>query len=213
MSNRVTGCQKGFHKQLELFNWHRVLEQFEDVNSQTGGTVVLVEGFWSVLRLQAMTIPSVALMGLSISDAQIHLLLEGGIRSVIVMLDGDDEGQAAMETLVPRLASHFFTRCIVLPEGNKPDDVDQSVLKEVKALCAKIEFQTASTPPAKDEHQSVAKRKPARKRTGGNATGRKNIQPSAKAPKQAADVKQSPSTGYALPRTSATASFGWTNIK
>ena len=85
---------KGFHKQLELFNWHRVREQFDDCD-----TVVLVEGFWSVLRLQAMTIPCVALMGLSVSDAQIRLLREGGIRSLIVMLDGDDEGRAASETV------------------------------------------------------------------------------------------------------------------
>ena len=133
VSNRVIDCQKGFHKQLELFNWHRVLEQFGGY----GETVVLVEGFWSVLRLQAMTIPSVALMGLSISDAQIRLLLEGGIRSVIVMLDGDDEGQAAMETMVPRLASHFFTRSDNAAGWHQSRMMwTCQVLNEVKALCA-----------------------------------------------------------------------------
>ncbi len=147
---------KGFHKQLELFNWHRVLEQFEDTK-----TIVLVEGFWSVLRLQAMAIPSVALMGLSISEAQIRLLTEGGIRSVIVMLDGDDEGYSAGETLVPQLASHFFTRSFDLPKGKKPDDVEGSVLNEVKALCVETSFESSrelkprQNPPVQNKAKQV----------------------------------------------------------
>lgn len=122
---------KGFNKQLELYNWHRIREEFADME-----TIVLVEGFWTVLRLQAMTIPSVALMGLSISDAQIRLLLEGGIRSLIIMMDGDEAGQQAIQALLPKLASHFFIRSIPMPDGVKPDQVDVSVLAQVKALCA-----------------------------------------------------------------------------
>lgn len=122
---------KGFNKQLELYNWHRIREEFADME-----TIVLVEGFWTVLRLQAMTIPSVALMGLTISDAQIRLLFEGGIRSLIIMMDGDEPGQQALQTLLPKLASHFFIRSIPLPDGVKPDQVYVSVLTQVKALCA-----------------------------------------------------------------------------
>lgn len=121
---------KGFQKQLELFNWHRVRQQFEGNTS-----IVLVEGFWSVLRLQAMTIPSVALMGLDLSDAQIRLLSGGGIRSVVVMLDGDEQGQAASQKIVLKLASHFFTRSISLPVGRKPDNADIYHLQQLKALC------------------------------------------------------------------------------
>jgi len=148
---------KGFHKQLELFNWHRVQEQFEDTK-----TIVLVEGFWSTLRLQAMTIPCVALMGLSISEAQIRLLIEGGIRSVIVMLDGDDEGRLAGETLVPQLASHFFTRSVDLPKGKKPDDVDATVLNEVKALCVETSFE--SSPEIKPRQKPAAQKRQRQKK-------------------------------------------------
>ena len=82
-----------------------------------------------------MTIPSVALMGLAISDAQIQLLLEGGIRSVIVILDGDDEGRVALGTVLAKLSSHFFTRSIHLPNDQKPDDCDMEILNAVKLLC------------------------------------------------------------------------------
>ena len=144
---------KGFQKQLELFNWHRVRKEFTDANSHTIGTIVLVEGFWSVLRLHVHAIPAVALMGLSISDAQIRLLSKGGIGSVLLMLDGDKEGKAASEVILPKLASHFFTRLICLPQGIKPDEAEQSVLNEVKALCAG----TASQPQAKAQEKAVGK--------------------------------------------------------
>ena len=200
---------KGFHKQLELFNWHRVLEQFEDAE-----TVVLVEGIWSVLRLQAMTIPSVALMGLSISDAQIRLLQEGGIRSVIVILDGDDEGQAAMETMVPRLASHFFTRSIRLPEGKKPDDCDLALLAKVKALCA----DARSEPP-----NNATKRKPGKKNPA-NPEANSGVAPNGKSgatsqksngqvePNSTSTAKPVNRKGYALPTTKATASLNWSGF-
>lgn len=121
---------KGFQKQLELFNWHRVKEQFEGNTS-----IVLVEGFWSVLRLQAMTIPSVALMGLELSDAHIRLLQDGNIRSVVVMLDGDDQGQVAAKKIIAKLAPYFFTRSIPLQSEEKPDNVGMDVLQKLKALC------------------------------------------------------------------------------
>jgi DNA primase len=188
---------KGFQKQLE--------------------TVVLVEGYWSVLRLQAMTIPSVALMGLSISDAQIRLLSEGGIRSVIVILDGDDEGQAAMQTMVPRLASHFFTRSIRLPQGNKPDDVDQSVLNEVKAHLVqeqgidamdKSDGRRDSKSLKKAKSQSTVRRKPSNKSKKTRSKDTQVLKPNQRSKTDQGCSNQ----GYALPPSSATASFGWTGM-
>ncbi len=172
---------KGFQKQLELYNWHRVLEQFEDTTS-----IVLVEGFWSVLRLQAHAIPSVALMGISISDAQIRLLLEGGIRSVIVIMDGDEEGQAAQSALVPKLSSYFFTRSIRLSNGIKPDEVDRCILDEVKALCAEPQLQ--------QELHSKSKRSKVR-------CSSDQIQ---------SDEMQNGQRSYALPSTKVSASLRWT---
>lgn len=122
---------KGFSKQLELYNWHRIAEQFGD-----SPCVVLVEGFWSVLRLHASCVPAVGLMGTALSDAHIRLLLEGGIRSVIVIMDGDDEGRGASAIIAAQLSAYFFTRCIMLPNGIKPDEMDDTTLTIVKSLCA-----------------------------------------------------------------------------
>lgn len=117
-----------FCKQLELYNWHRLRASQGD----TCKSVVIVEGFWSVLRLWSLGLPVVALMGRSISEAQIRLLHEGGVRFVIILLDGDDEGRAAVTDCLPRLASSFFTRSIDLPDGSKPDDCDQQILFDLR---------------------------------------------------------------------------------
>jgi DNA primase len=58
---------KGFHKTLELFNLHRVKKTRH---------LVVVEGFFSAIRLHGLCVPSVALMGSSMSEEQIELLRE-----------------------------------------------------------------------------------------------------------------------------------------
>lgn len=137
----------GFKKQLELYNLHRVTAKFADAK-----TIILVEGFWSVLRLHSLTrsvkgktrvklkakpsaktntkskslitgIPTVGLMGLTISMAQIALLKEAGFENIVVMLDGDEEGRKATQKLVSELSKHFFVKDANLSEDSKPDDV------------------------------------------------------------------------------------------
>jgi hypothetical protein len=68
-----------FQKSRVLFNLHRVPE---------GEHVVLVEGYWSAIRLHALGIPIAALMSWSVSPEQIALLRESGIRFVTLLLDG-----------------------------------------------------------------------------------------------------------------------------
>ncbi|MGE5271709.1 MAG: CHC2 zinc finger domain-containing protein, partial [Thiohalocapsa sp.] len=75
-----------FEKSRVLFNLHRV----SDVEH-----VVLVEGYWSVFRLHALGMPVAALMGSSVSEAQLAVLRERGTRRVTLLLDGDDAGGAA----------------------------------------------------------------------------------------------------------------------
>lgn len=137
----------GFKKQLELYNLHRVTAKFPDAK-----TIILVEGFWSVLRLHSLTrsvkgktkvklkaktniktntkskplvtgIPTVGLMGLTISMPQIELLKERGFENIVVMLDGDEEGRKATQRLVCELSKYFFVKDANLPDGSKPDDV------------------------------------------------------------------------------------------
>lgn len=142
----------GFKKQLELYNLHRVTANFPDAKK-----IILVEGFWSVLRLHSLTrsvkgktkvklkaktniktntkskplitgIPTVGLMGLTISKPQIELLKETGFENIVVMLDGDEEGRKATQRLVCELSKYFFVKDANLPEGSKPDDVAKEYL-------------------------------------------------------------------------------------
>lgn len=112
---------KGFHKSVELFNLHRV---------KACRHLYLVEGYFGAMRLHAERVPAVALMGSSISDAQVALLREHcpALRHVSVMLDGDEAGRNASEAVASRLARHWWTRIVALPEGTQPDTVELEVL-------------------------------------------------------------------------------------
>jgi DNA primase len=108
-----------FQKSRVLYNLHRV---------ENPEHVVLVEGFWSAIRLHALGVPVMALMGWSISAEQVALLLRRGVRSVVVLLDGDDAGYQARERVVPPLAEQFFVSAPKLPAGMKPDILDEADL-------------------------------------------------------------------------------------
>ena len=65
----------GFHKELELFNLHRVMRCRH---------LVVVEGYFGAIRLHGLRIPAVALMGSSISIHQLELLAHANARHVTV---------------------------------------------------------------------------------------------------------------------------------
>ena len=115
---------KGFHKSLELFNLHRV---------KGCRHVVVVEGFFGALRLHSLRKPAVALMGSSMSDAQVKLLEEHcpELRHVTVMLDGDEAGRSAAEGVAVKLARHWWVRIVSLPDGGQPDTVELDVLEHL----------------------------------------------------------------------------------
>ena len=114
-----------FHKSRVLFNLHRLA---------AGEHVVLVEGYWSVFRLHVLGVPVAGLMGWSVSPEQVALLLERGVRSVTLLLDGDDAGQAARERVLPNLSAAFFVRAPVLSDGEKPDTIAEATLREFVAF-------------------------------------------------------------------------------
>lgn len=117
----------GFKKQLELYNLAQVVSAFSDNKH-----LVIVEGFWSALRLSSLNIPVVALMGLTISQSQIALLKHHDISHLTLMLDGDDEGRKASQKLLKQLSPYFFLRNTDLNEDNKPDDVDVLFLERFR---------------------------------------------------------------------------------
>ena len=111
---------KKFHKQLELFNIHRLPNPVE--------AVVLVESYWSVFRLHELGIPVVSPMGRAISDQQIALLLRRGVTHVTVLFDGDAAGRKGTESAVAALARHCFVYAPEVPDGFKPHSADEALL-------------------------------------------------------------------------------------
>jgi len=116
---------RGFRKSEVLFNLHRVAGNEH---------VVIVEGYWSVFRLHYLQVPSVALMGRTLSRSQEALLQGSGARLITLLLDGDEPGRSATVELLPRLSRLFFVRTPPLPDGEAPDTVDEAILS---AVCAR----------------------------------------------------------------------------
>lgn len=111
-----------FRKRLALYNLHRVHDAEH---------VVLVEGYFSAVRIHILGFPVAALMGWSVSPEQIALLVHSGTRFVTLLLDGDEAGRRAREKVLPELASAFFVRAPVLPEGEKPDTLLEAELRKL----------------------------------------------------------------------------------
>lgn len=116
---------KGFEKSLELFNLHRAAAFGKPY-------VVVVEGIWSVIRLHEASIPAVALLGTSISYAQAGLLADAGFRHAVLVLDGDDAGRQATPDVLHVLSQSLYVKTLVLPEGVKPDTMDESIVSRLR---------------------------------------------------------------------------------
>ena len=113
---------KGFEKSKVLYNLHRVLEKGSD-------TVVIVEGFWSVLRLYSEGIPCVSTFGDSLSKAQAKQLVKHGFKSAILIYDRDEAGRTGTIASLPVLAERLFVRTIALNDGVKPDTMSNKIVK------------------------------------------------------------------------------------
>ncbi len=114
-----------FRKAAVVFNLHRVAD---------ADHLIVVEGYFSVFRLHALEAPAVALMGRDLSDAQIALLSQSGATRLTLMLDGDEPGRTAAESILPRLARSFFVRVVNLPDGFQPDTVDEDLIATLLEL-------------------------------------------------------------------------------
>ena len=112
---------KGFEKSKVLYNLHCVLKEGSD-------NVVIVEGFWSVLRLHGEGIPCVSTFGDSVSEAQAELLVKHGVKNVILIYDGDEGGRIGTQSSLPILAKHLFVKSIALEDGIKPDTMSDDII-------------------------------------------------------------------------------------
>ena len=113
-----------FSKSLELFNLHRAIAFGAE-------HVTIVEGYFGAVRLHMLRVPAVALMGTSMSEEQVELLVRAGVERVTLLLDGDAAGRKACERVLPVLARKLFVRVGVLADGEAPDEVSEEVLGEL----------------------------------------------------------------------------------
>ena len=111
---------KDFDKSQVLFNLHRVLKA-------GARYVVLVEGIFDAARLWTEGVPVVALLGSSISEAQVALLQGFSFQKAFVVLDGG--AGKAQATVVERVARDMPARSLVLPDGTDPASVEYAWLE------------------------------------------------------------------------------------
>jgi len=109
-----------FEKRHVLFGLHRLF---------VPKRVVLVEGFFDVLRLQSLGVPAVSPLGTALLAEQVARLTEQGVTEVVVLFDGDDAGQAAVPAAVLSLSRSFFVRVGTLPVGEDPASVPLEQLR------------------------------------------------------------------------------------
>lgn len=111
---------RGFRKSLVLFNFHRVVESHH---------LVIVEGFWSVFRLELLGVAAVALMGCTLSEAQEAILRRSPANRITLLLDGDTAGREGTSKILSRLARHHFVHAPDLPAEAEPDTMDEETLR------------------------------------------------------------------------------------
>lgn len=117
---------KRFFKSLVLYNLHRA--------KQIGGRhVVLVEGYWSTMRLHLAGIPCVSCMGTSVSTDQAELIKASGFRFVTVIFDGDQSGLDGLDISLPILGkAGLYARAVILDDGVKPDTMSENIVASLK---------------------------------------------------------------------------------
>lgn len=85
-----------------------------------------------MIRLHAAGIPAVALLGTDVSEAQAALLADAGFKYAMLILDGDDAGRKATPSAVDALAKALYVKTLALPEGVKPDNMDDSMVDRLR---------------------------------------------------------------------------------
>jgi len=125
-----------FRMSHTLFNLHRAMAMKED--DPESDWVVITEGYFGAIRLHALGVPAVSVMGTSISDEQINLLdAELNPSRVIVLFDGDEPGKkAAKELVVPMLAKQFFVHnaTALLEDDEQPDEMTDDRIMSFERL-------------------------------------------------------------------------------
>jgi DNA primase len=119
---------KGFYKSHLVYNLHRVLSLCVD-------TVVVVEGFFSVMWLHQAGLPAaVGLLGSELSAEQEGILCRHFER-IVLLFDGDAAGQDCIDQCLARLGRQVWVRTITLSGGLQPDGIAVEELRSLVNQC------------------------------------------------------------------------------
>jgi DNA primase len=114
----------GFHKALELFNFHRAAATSSKV-------VIVVEGYFDCMRVHQAGLPCVvALMGASLSMEQETSLLRR-FAQFVLMLDGDATGCAASRVIADRISERCLVTVVSVPSGTQPDQLPPAAIRQL----------------------------------------------------------------------------------
>ncbi len=115
-----------FDKSEVMYHLHR--EEGPDL-------LILVESFLSVFQLYQNDIENVvALMGSSMSEQQEKLIVNApGLNGeVILLFDGDEDGQKCTRDCLTRLSKKLFAKAVdIAPYAKKPHRLDPGAIKKL----------------------------------------------------------------------------------
>lgn len=98
--------------------------------TRTGGSLIIVEGYWGVYRLNLLGVQNVAaLMGTSLSEEQQRKLLL--YDNVCLFLDPDEAGRKATEEITKRLSGQVLVKVSGFRYTKEPDEWDKDDLRRV----------------------------------------------------------------------------------
>jgi DNA primase len=123
---------EGFEKQAVLFNLNRIGPMESVIRP-----VIIVESYWSVMRLHALGYPIISPMGHLVSERQCELLASRKVEKVIVLFDGDEAGELGITESVPLLSRWFYVRAPQVPNAFKPHKASEAELEKLTARCGR----------------------------------------------------------------------------
>lgn len=108
-----------FKKNSILYGLYENREVIRDLK-----LAILVEGFMDVIGLWQSGIKfAVSSMGTSFSEQQARMIQSAGIKTVIILFDGDDAGRKAVEPVLIELSGKAELVVGLLPDGKDPDEI------------------------------------------------------------------------------------------
>lgn len=107
--------------ETDLFKKTSILYNVNKYIGKSPSGLYLTEGYMDTIALESQGLPSVAIMGTSLTKKQINLLKATGTDYIILSLDGDIPGQNATAKVLEQLRPHFQVSILDL-KGLDPDE-------------------------------------------------------------------------------------------